>query len=75
MTGALPLTTSGTPSYQLATALVRTKLDEVIATAVQEYGLTPLEVSAILGDAGRDWLRYALRDEQKRSPHRREAIT
>ncbi len=75
MAGELPRTTSGTPSYQLAAALIRTHLDEMLGKLQEEYGLTDIEVAAILADAGRDWLRYALHDQQKRSPRRREAIT
>ena len=74
MTGALPRTTSGTPSYSLASAIVRTRLDELLGETMAEYGLTQLEVADILVDAGRNWLRYALRDQQKRSKARAGAI-
>jgi hypothetical protein len=75
VTGELPRTISGTPSFQLAAAHVRTRLDEMLGHAQAEYGLTDLEMAFIIGDAGRDWLRYALRDQQKRSKARQGAIT
>ena len=75
MTGALPRTTDGTPSYRYAAALVRTKLDEMMGEMQAEYGLTVLEVADILNDSARDRLKWAVADQHKRSRHRREAIT
>ena len=74
MTGELPRTTSGTPSYSLASARIRTQLDELAGKVQAEYGLTTLEVAAILGDAARDWLRCAVQHEQKRNKNRIGAL-
>lgn len=75
MSGELPRTTSGTPSYRLAVSLVRTHLDEILGKLQDEYGLTSLEMADITADAARYWVRVAVRSEQSRSEHRQGAIT
>jgi len=66
VTGELPRTASGTPSYSYAKALVSEKLSATLYALMAEYGLTDLEAADILSDITREFIGYAVRDQQKR---------
>jgi hypothetical protein len=74
MTGDLPVTTTGHPSYSLAEAHIRQKLDALLDEAQVEYGLTALEVADILSECSRYYLQTARRLEQRRNPKRKGAF-
>ncbi len=70
MTGELPRTTSGTPSYTYAKALVSEKLNATLYALMAEYGLTDLEAADILSGITREFIGHAVRDQQKRRKNR-----
>lgn len=74
MTGELPRTTGGTPSYSLAKAHINSKADELLEALQREYGLTDLEMVDVLTEIMKGFLRPAVRDQQKRSKTRAGVI-
>lgn len=74
MSGELPATASGHPSYSLAESHVRSKLDELLGQFQVEYGLSMLEIADILADCSRGYLATARRLEQRRNPKRKGAL-
>jgi hypothetical protein len=70
----LPRTTSGTPSYSLAKARIREKVDDLLFTFAEEYGLTDVEIADVLADILHGYLRGAVSDEQEQNEAREGAI-
>jgi len=74
VSGELPRTTSGVPSYSLAKSLIKGKADELLWALQEEYGLTDLEMADVVSDIGHMFLRGAVSDQQERSEGRQGAI-
>ena len=74
MSGELPRTTSGTPSYSLARARIDSRVGELLDALQREYGLTDLEMADVLAETARGFIRSAVRGQQKRSKARAGAI-
>jgi hypothetical protein len=74
MTGDLPRTTSGTPSYSLAKAHIKAKADELLWALQDEYGLTDLEMTDVLSDIGHSFLRSAVCGQEDRNENRKGAL-
>ena len=74
VTGELPRTTSGVPSYSLAKSVIKGKADELLWALQDEYGLTDLEMVDVLSDIGHSVLRGAVSDQQEHSEARAGAI-
>jgi hypothetical protein len=72
--GALPRTTSGTPSYSLAKARIKERVDDLLFTFAEEYGLTDVEIADVLADILHGYLRGAVSDEQGGNAAREGAI-
>ncbi len=70
----LPVTASGTPSYSLAKTRIKGRVDDLLFTFQEEYGLTDLEVADVLADIMHGFLRGAVSDQQEESEAPRGAI-
>lgn len=70
MTGSLPLTIMGRPSYSLAKARIKSGVDDLLWKFQDEYGLTDLEMCDVLADITHSFLRGAVCHQQERSRSR-----
>ena len=73
VSGELPCTVHGQPSYSLAKTLVTKELLDPLAATQERYGLTDLEMADVLSEIARGFLRDAVRGQQKRSGARKGA--
>jgi hypothetical protein len=74
MTGDLPRTADGTPSYSKAKYEAAARLHDTCRQIGTDFGLTNLEIADALHDVLGSYLKWSVRQQQKGSGDRKGVI-